>query len=108
METFGEKTLKTHEIYEITEKRKGWEIEEGGKWYEIRDEWGCTLAYDEHYAEHGTVTVISGDPKRNFNYAFDTYEAAFEFAYNYEQSSEYLELQELNKNMQIHQPQEPY
>ncbi len=107
MEFFEEKTLKTHEIYEITEKRKGWEIEEG-EWYEIRDEWGYTLAYDEDYAEYGTVTVISGDPKRNYNYAFDTYEAAFEFAYEYEQTELYSELQELNKDMRLHQSQDPY
>lgn len=106
MET-TEKTLKTHEINEITEKRVGWEVKEG-KWYEIRDEWGCTLVKDKQYAEHGLVRIVSGDPKCNYDYTFDTYESAFEFAYEYEQSKEYLNLQEQQKNSKKYEQSQPY
>lgn len=104
MET-TEKTLKTHEIYEIKEKRVGREVIEGN-WFEIRNIWGYTLAKNEYYPETG-VQLIDNDKKYCHDYAFDSYESALEFVYAYEQTEAYVadvkELEELQRNFQKRQ-----
>ncbi|PSB52149.1 hypothetical protein C7B67_08150 [filamentous cyanobacterium Phorm 6] len=107
MET-TEKTLKHHEIYEITEKRVGWKVEKGN-WFEIRNIWDYTLAKNEYYPETG-VQLIDNNKKYCHDYAFDSYEEALEFVYAYEQTEAYVadvkELEELQRNFQERQRQQ--